>query len=249
MGVRGRLAVISDIHGNADALAAVLADIDTQGICRIVNLGDHLSGPLAPVETLDLLRARPEMLCIRGNHDRWLVEQAPEKMGPSDRVTFDRLTPADLDWLRALPATARLDDMLLCHATPEDDVTYWLHSVTAEGAVTHRPQAGIAALLGEEAAPLILCGHTHLPRAVRLGGSLIVNPGSVGLPGYEAGAPVPHVMQTGLPDASYAILDHGPAGWRATFRQVPYDPTRMAAKARRHGREDWARALETGWLS
>jgi putative phosphoesterase len=240
--------VISDIHGNADALAAVLADMDAQGIDRIVNLGDHLSGPLAPVETLDLLRARPGMICIRGNHDRWLLERAPDEMGPSDRVTFDQLGPADLDWLRALPATVRLGDVLLCHATPADDLTYWLHQVTPEGAVLRRPQAGVAALLGNEAAPLILCGHTHLPRAVRLGGVLIVNPGSVGLPGYEAGMPVPHVIETGLPDASYATVEHGPAGWRVSFRQVPYDPARMAAMARRHGQEDWARALETGWL-
>lgn len=84
-----RFAVISDIHGNSDALAAVLADIDALQIQTIINLGDHLSGPLAARETADMLMAR-EMICIRGNHDRWLVEKPLADMGPSDRVAREQ---------------------------------------------------------------------------------------------------------------------------------------------------------------
>lgn len=83
---------------------------------------------------------------------------------------------------------------------------------------------------------------------MRLGGQLIVNPGSVCLPGYTDDRPVPHVMQTGTPDASYAILERGAAGWSVIFRQVPYDCGRMAACARARGREDWAQALAPGWV-
>ncbi|MBL8563609.1 MAG: metallophosphoesterase family protein, partial [Gemmobacter sp.] len=101
--------------------------------------------------------------------------------------------------------------------------------------------------------PLVLCGHTHTARAVQIGGTLIVNPGAVGQPGYEDDTPVPHVMQSGDPAARYAILEEGAvradgaAGWHVSFRRVPYDTSRMVAAARSHGREDWARAVGTGW--
>ena len=53
---------------------------------------------------------------------------------------------------------------------------------------------------------LILCAHTHLARAVRLrDGRLMVNPGSVGWPGYRDTHPFPHVIEAGTPDARYAI--------------------------------------------
>ncbi len=104
-----RFAVIADIHGNSDALAAVLADIDALNIQTIINLGDHLSGPLAARETADMLMAR-EMIAIRGNHDRWLVEKAVEDIGPSDRVAYDQLEERHLAWLRDMPATKVLAD-------------------------------------------------------------------------------------------------------------------------------------------
>src|SRR5882757_588966 len=71
---------------------------------------------------------------------------------------------------------------------------------------------------------LILCGHTHIPRVVRLrDGRMIVNPGSVGLPGYDGQAPVSYVVEVGTPHACYAILERTRGGWSATIRYVPYD--------------------------
>ena len=62
--------------------------------------------------------------------------------------------------------------------------------------------------------PVILCGHTHIPRAVRLAdGRLIVNPGSVGCPGYDDDEPVSHKVETGSPDACYAILSKVGGRW------------------------------------
>ena len=98
-------------------------------------------------------------------------------------------------------------------------------------------------------ASLILCGHTHLPRVVRLGdGRLVVNAGSVGCPGYDGAKPVYHKVQTGTPDACYAILERSARGWSVTFRYVPYDHMSMAELARTNGMPVWASALATGWI-
>jgi diadenosine tetraphosphatase ApaH/serine/threonine PP2A family protein phosphatase len=97
--------------------------------------------------------------------------------------------------------------------------------------------------------PLILCGHSHIARAVRLSdGRMIVNPGSVGSPGYRDVHPFPHLMEAGTPDARYAILEFEGGIWRATFRHVPYDHEAMAALARRNGQPELASALATGWI-
>src|SRR6266702_2219932 len=108
------LAVVADIHGNRWALEAVLQDINRRGIQQIVNLGDHLTGPLAPAGTADFLIERG-MLSICGNDDRVLF--APrEELSSSPRYTREQLTPAHLNWLRALPATAVIaDEVFVCH--------------------------------------------------------------------------------------------------------------------------------------
>ncbi|WP_172299466.1 metallophosphoesterase [Pseudoruegeria sp. HB172150] len=243
-----RLAVIADIHGNADALTAVLADIDALGNAEIVNLGDHLSSPLAAAETAEILLSRP-MTCIRGNHDRYLIEHLPAEMHRTDATAYRQLQPRHIDWLETLPPVAEMGEVLLCHATPQDDETYFLEEVRPDGALIRRPHKGIAELAGSSAHKVILCAHTHLPRAVRLtDGRLIVNPGSVGVPGYTDDTPYPHAVEAGTPDANYAILERKGDSWRVNFRLVPYDPSRMSEMARREGRDDWAAMLETGWI-
>ncbi len=244
-----KFAAISDIHGNSDALLAVLDDIDRLGITEIVNLGDHLSGPLAAAKTANILMNR-EMVCIRGNHDRWLVEKDPGQMGASDKVAYDQLNSVHLDWLRSLPATGvHAGDVFLCHGTPDSDTTYWMEQVNADATVHVKPIDDIEAAATGVDFPIILCGHTHLPRAVRLrDGRLLVNPGSVGCPGYDDDKPVYHVMQTGTPDACYAILDKRDGAWNVTFRFVPYDSRAMVAAAEGEGRSEWASALATGWV-
>ena len=96
---------------------------------------------------------------------------------------------------------------------------------------------------------LILCAHTHVARAVRLrDGRRIVNPGSVGSPGYRDTHPFPHVIEAGTPDARYAILELVRGQWLVTFRHVPYDHDTMAALARANGQAELANALATGWI-
>ncbi|MDF2234918.1 metallophosphoesterase family protein [Albimonas sp. CAU 1670] len=243
-----RFAVIADVHGNADALAAVLADVDGLGIGSIFNLGDHVSGPLAPAEALALTMGRAGMISVRGNHDRWVVAGGAN-MYPSDRIAREDLSQAQLEWLAALPATRRVGDVFLCHGTPRDDLEYWLETVTPEGHVVFRGLPEIArAAVGVDAG-LALCAHTHLPRRVDLpDGRVILNPGSVGCPAYEDVEPYPHVVQTGTPLATYAVVERRGTAWATSVRQVPYDPARMAEAARAAGREGWARAVSTGWL-
>lgn len=244
-----RFAAIADIHGNLEALEAVLADIARLDVRDIVNLGDCVSGPLWPAEVVDRLMAL-DLPTVRGNHDRYLVEQMLDDMGRTDRYARDRMTPAHLEWLASLPFDCVWrDEVYLCHAMPSDDNTYWLETVSPEGVMHQRPIDEVEEMAAGLAFELILCGHTHTPRTVRLrDGRLIVNPGSVGCPGYEDDQPYPHSMQAGNPLASYALLEKGNAGWSVTFRQVRYDCEAAAGLARANGRHEWASALATGWL-
>src|SRR5262245_51160914 len=110
-----RLAIIADIHGNLAALEAVLADIKASGIGNIVNLGDCVSGPLWPRETMHRLE-REALATVRGNHDRWLGEMSRDRMGPSDAFAFDRLTATQVESLKTLPPHLDLgDDILAVH--------------------------------------------------------------------------------------------------------------------------------------
>ncbi len=75
--------------------------------------------------------------------------------------------------------------------------------------------AEVAERLGAVSAPLVLCGHTHMPRLARSGATLVVNPGSVGLPAFDDTNPYPHRMETGSPHARWALVERSAAGWQA----------------------------------
>ncbi|MGC2082691.1 MAG: metallophosphoesterase family protein [Bradyrhizobium sp.] len=242
-----KFAAIADIHGNCPALEAVLADIADLGITEVANLGDHVSGPLEAARTADLLIAR-EFPSIRGDQDRILVELW--QAGHSARGDFRQLERRNFEWMAAMPPTlAYRDDVFLCHGSPRDDAAFWLEHVADDGSVRASPIDFIEAGADTIDARLILCAHTHVPRVVHLrDGRMIVNPGSVGLPGYDGQAHVPYVVEVGTPHACYAILEHTRQGWCATIRYVPYDTTAMAALARRSGMTTWATAIATGWV-
>ena len=236
-----RFAAIADVHGNYLALEAVIADIRAQGIDEIVNLGDMASGPLDARRTMDALMAL-DAVHVLGNHDRYLIDRPPEKMGSWDRPAHAQLDASHLDWLRAVPPTrVYREQVFLCHATPANDEVYWLETVLPDGTVRMASLEAIEEAAEGIAQPLILCGHSHIARAVRLGdGRLIVNPGSVGSPGYRDIHPFPHV--DGSRHAGRALRDPGiaTATWRVTFRHVPYDHEAMAALARRNGQPELA---------
>ena len=243
-----RIAVIADIHGNALALEAVLDDLERLAPDRIVNLGDCLSGPLWPEETAQLLMARG-WTTVRGNHDRVVAAGNVPPGNRSDAFTRAALSKASLDWLSGLPLTARLEgDILACHATPADDDRYLTEDVEGQD-VRLSDEAEILERLGGETANVVLFGHTHIPRCLRLPatGQILVNPGSVGFPAYADATPTPHKVQTGSPHARYALLERNGSGWRVDLKVLDYDWTAAAAQARKNHRPDWADVLETGF--
>jgi len=244
-----KLAVVSDIHGNLAALRAVLEDIAGQGVDQTVNLGDILSGPLHPGETADLL-VPLGLPTIRGNHERQLLSHRPEAMGASDRFAHGRLSGAHIAWIRDLPPEMDLGgEILLVHGAPGNDLQYLMETVDEAGLRPARPEE-IADRLDGVSQAIVLCGHTHIPRCVRLpDGRRVINPGSVGLQAYYDIHPVPHVVQTGSPEARYAIIERkGSDDWSVDLRKVRYDHGAAADLARRNGRRDWAAALHTGTL-
>lgn len=248
-----RFAVLSDIHGNLAALEAVVADLRRRGVQQVVNLGDSLSGPLLPWETAQFLMAQ-EWVHLAGNHERQVLHLKPADLKPADQGGVDHYTRAqlgapELAWLASLaPRLAYGDEVLLCHGTPDSDVTYFLESVDS-GGLRAASAADIAGRLGNVTASLVLCGHTHIARSVRSADTLIVNPGSVGLPAYDDDLPYHHLVENGSPDARYAIVERRAGQWHSELLTVPYDHQAMARLARLRQREDWAVALETGFMA
>lgn len=244
-----KIAVLADIHGNAFALSAVIADLDRRGrVDAVVNLGDILYGPIAPRTTFDLLIDR-DWVTIRGNQDQLIVKAMPAEIAANPTLAFviDDLGGEPLNWLAGLTADGRLDEAVyLCHGTPGDDRTYLLEDVSASYPRL-RGDAEIEKRLNGNASPVILCGHTHIPRTVVLAsGQLVVNPGSVGLPAYTDDAPVPHRMENFSPHAAYAVLEQTAAGWTVAHIRVAYDHRAAARAAADRQRMDWAHWLTTG---
>jgi putative phosphoesterase len=242
-----RLAVFSDVHGNADALAAVLTDIKAHAPDITLNLGDCLSGPLEAERTAEMLFAADVTATVRGNHDRYLGD--PALMDEWDRLALPQLSQATKAWLASLPAQVVMEDVFACHAAPNSDETYWIEAHTADGVARRASLETILAKAEGIGQSLMLCGHTHVARALRLpDGRLVLNPGSVGCPGYtDSGVAGRHVF-AGTPFAAYAVLDRVKGEWAVTQRFVPYDTSRAVEMARAAGLTDWVAALSTGWI-
>lgn len=242
-----RLAVIADVHGNLPALEAVLADIDRQGTDLVFDLGDRVSGPLWPRETMALFQARA-IAGVRGNHDRLAGGSARAGLGQSDSFAWDALDDALRAALFALPFEARpLPDVLAFHATPACDERYTLDSIV-EGRLVQAPVAKILQRLGDVQARLILLAHSHRADCLCLpDGRWLLNPGSVGCPAYHDGTGQAHVSEAGAPLARYALVALPQAGPPdITFRALPYDHEAAARRALQNGRPDWAHALRIG---
>ena len=226
-----RIAVLSDIHSNLEALAAVLAHAGS--VDAVWQLGDVVGygpEPDAVVATLMAVGA----VGVRGNHDAAALG-GPEIawFNPDARAaaewTRDRLSDDTRAWLSGLPETLAIDDMTLVHGSPRDPLREYITS------------AAIArANLGAVGTPHVLHGHTHVPVAFTAdgdrmgvvapspGSSLaldgrrgLINPGSVGQP------------RDGDPRASYLILD--PEAASVTWHRVPYDVATVQAAIRAAG--------------
>lgn len=243
------LALVADVHGNLPALEAVVADIAARAVTGVVDLGDHVSGPLWPRETAARLMPLG-WPSITGNHDRMVAHDDPATHGPSDAYAHGAITAGQLAWLAALPATLTLLDgaLLCCHGIPSDDRRY-LVETPEHGRLRLASPGQIGTRLGSTSARVVACGHSHVPRVVHDQGVLIVNPGSVGLPAYVHDGAHAHVSETGSPLARYGLLHITGDEWRVELLALPYDWESAARQAAANGRPDWAHALRTGYAT
>jgi putative phosphoesterase len=217
-----RIAIIADLHGNLNALEAVLADLQGERVDQVVCLGDVAVGGPQPHEVVARLH---QLGCptVMGNTDAAairpirLVASADEERRRWEAIDAwgaTQLTVEDQTFLRALPLTLTLplgeDATLLCfHGSP--------HSNTDRITAT-TPEATLAGLLSGYSATVLAGGHTHLPFLRRHGASLFLNPGSVGLAYTGMEGDVQHP-----PWAEYGLVE-----WRAgrlgiELRRVPID--------------------------
>jgi predicted phosphodiesterase len=204
------LAILYDIHGNTEALAAVLAHTEAAGADRYLLGGDYGTPSPAPRETLDRLRALPDSTWIRGNGERWLREppDIPEVREAYERVP-GTVSAEEIEWLYGLPAQVELDGNLYVHGSPLSDVD----SFAPES------EDGEERMLAGVRDRTIVFGHSHQQfRRPGPHGTDLVNPGSVGMP------------LDGDVRAAWATWDGD-----FEFRRTEYDVERAAAAYRSLG--------------
>ncbi len=243
-----RIALLSDIHGNIPALEAVVSDLNRRQVDTVVNLGDHISGPLWPKETINVLE-KQDWLHILGNHDRNLINQDPAHHGPSDKYAYALIDEDDKKWISTLPPYFELPNgMFLFHGTPVNDNVYLLETVE-NGRIRLATQKEILTRLKNVKKRIMICGHTHIQRVVNLQGDImIVNPGSVGLQAYDNTVPETHIVETGSPHARYSILDYANGTWSVEMLLIEYDYNSAVKQAEKNNRPDWAIGLKTGFM-
>ena len=168
-----RIAILADIHGNVLALEAVLTDLPSRKVDKLINLGDCVSGPLWPRETAELLM-RLSWPTVRGNHDRWVTDWPLDKHYRSDAFAYQALASSQLAWLRALPATLEVGDgVFACHGRPDDDNAYLLENVEG-GRLARARRAEITERVRAVACRFVLCAHSHIPGAADTGEKMII---------------------------------------------------------------------------
>jgi len=213
-----RVAALYDIHGNLPALEAVLAEVRRAGVDRVVVSGDVLPGPMAR-ECLDVvLDLGIPTAFIIGNGDRETIAARHGMMSSLVPVSFRetiewnaaQLTDADEETISGWPLTKTLGidgvgEVLFCHATPRNDTEVFT-AATRDGKL--RP---IFDPLGVN---VVVCGHVHMQFDRMVGGTRVVNAGSVGMP-FDA------------PGAYWLMLDSG-----IELRKTDYDLERAAKRVR-----------------
>jgi predicted phosphodiesterase len=229
-----RVALFSDVHGNAVAFDAMLDDLDGRSVDEVVCLGDHAQGGAQPAECLERLR---ELGCpaVMGNSDHFLLTLDPgnePEMGTGVPLETARWSAAQLsgdllEFHRSFAPTVELDlgdgrTLLAFHGSPRarDEVLGpWLEEDAwrepFEEDAWREPFDGVEATV-------LAGGHTHLQWARRLGDRYYVNPGSVGL-AYDHRQSEETVRADPYAEYAFVSIDDGAVG--VEFRRVPFDPT------------------------
>lgn len=238
-----KTAIISDIHGNVDALQAVLLDIRNRDIKDIYNLGDSLYGPLFPIETYKLL-VKENIQTISGNGDRILLDTHTNN--PTIKYVQHLLDEGHKDWISGLPFSLETEEFYFCHGTPTSDETYLLEEMNPNGSSLKKTE-DILKLINGISQNIIFCAHSHIPRVVYLpNNKIVINPGSVGLPAYEDELPIHHKMESGSPHARYTIVTKIEDDWMIEQISIPYNRDAAIKQSEKNGRVDWVVALQTG---
>jgi putative phosphoesterase len=201
--------ILSDIHGIALALEAVLAVEARDPSDVLIVAGDTAAGP-QPNQVIEILRQHEDrLIAISGNGDRELIEAHDGTFeGEVPRLTAweaGAITPGNLGWLRALPGTiefdmASLGRVHLCHATPQNDMDILLVDTRIE-----RWQQCFADLA--EDVKTVILGHTHMPFQRLVAGRRVINPGSVGMPFGQAGANWSRIRADGTIETRVTYFD------------------------------------------
>lgn len=230
-----RVALVSDIHANEVALRAVFRHIDSQGIDSTICLGDVATLGPHPREVLALLRDR-KCPCILGNHDeflldRQLIERYTEAPIIKRAVDWcrDQLSTQEFDFLRSFQTGLDIEldpnsRLILFHGSPRSHM---------ENILATTPVDELETMLGERRSTVMAGGHTHLQMVRQHRGTLIVNPGSVGMPFKEfAFGQAPTV----LAHAEYAIVEGKDGHVTVTLHRVALDRAelRRATAATEH---------------
>jgi len=225
----GRLALVSDVHGNLPAFKAVLEDIRKEEADEIWCLGDLVGYGAQPEECVELAREECTV-CLAGNHDLVVtggidIRDFSRSAAVAALWTRDHMGKEATDWLRDLDPMDDAHDLGLYHASPRDPIwEYVLSTGQADecmrlmqprvGAVGH---SHVALFFHKNDTPHVVGSQT--PGGTRLvmsDGRWLINPGGVGQP------------RDGDPRAAWLLLDT--KTWTATWRRVEY-PIDEAAKA------------------
>lgn len=234
-----RVALISDIHGNAVALDAALADLDARGYDRLVCLGDAVQGGPQPAEVVARLRA---LGCpvIMGNADDYLLTGADSgaeaanddrrrRLADTRDWSLAQLSAADRAFIGAFVPTLPFDldggwRLQCAHGSPRsyDDLL-----------LPDAPHDEFARLLAPDGRTIFSGGHTHVQFVRQFpDGGFFINPGSVGF-AWRYGQPVGTFRAD--PWAEYALLDWADGDVALTFRRVPFDVAAYRAAIRASG--------------
>lgn len=199
-----KFAVISDIHGNLDALHTTLEDIKKSEVEKIFILGDlALAGP-EPSETINFIKdlsKKENITIIQGNTDEMIVNfyrtknknclPPNEIMAEALKYTINILKPDQIDFLESLPAehseTIGNLKILFVHGSPRKNNEDILPTIS---------EAKLEEIIKDVESDLIFCGHTHLPAQLNFNNKTIVNAGSIGRP------------LTKEPQISYVIVNY-----------------------------------------
>ncbi|CAN5769116.1 metallophosphoesterase family protein [soil metagenome] len=181
-----KMGFISDIHGNFEALKAVLERLDEMNVTEVYCLGDVVGYYSQVNECCDELRAR-SIPCIMGNHDWYLAGGGfcPRSRSVNDLLVLQRklIRSDNIEWLRTFPVQRQIGDLRMVHGGWGDPIDEYLKP----------SQEYFARVDGR----VFVSGHTHFQSAQRYDdGKIYCNPGSVGQP------------RDGDPRSAFAVYDN-----------------------------------------